>query len=268
VDRAAGQGRQLSGRRFRSADGWRAAYADRHAALSAQALDRRPERCARAGIPEAARKTLTSKSDHALDIVRKARARGVRFSHVGVDAGYGKEPAFLRALDDANEVFVADVHRDQRIWTEEPGLHLPSRSPRADVRPRSDKRPSRPSRWRPWRRVWGRGTGRAMSCATARAALWKSISRIAGSGFGMARKNSRDAGIWSYGREVNSPKTLKYSLSNAPVDTSTHQLACMQGDRYWVERSFEDAKGECGWRLSGAGLAGLASPTSRSSCWR
>ena len=50
----------------------------------------------------------------------------MRFSHVGVDAGYGKEPAFLRALDDANEVFVADVHRDQRVWTEDPGLHVPA----------------------------------------------------------------------------------------------------------------------------------------------
>ena len=46
----------------------------------------------------------------------------MRFEWVGVDAGYGKEPAFLRALDDTSEVFVADVHRDQRVWTEEPEL--------------------------------------------------------------------------------------------------------------------------------------------------
>ena len=84
-----------------------------------------PERCERAGAPEAARET-TSKSQHALDIVRRARERGMRFSHVGVDAGYGKEPAFLRALDDGGEVFVADVHRDQRVWTEDPGLHVPA----------------------------------------------------------------------------------------------------------------------------------------------
>ena len=68
----------------------------------------------------------TSKSEHPLDIVRRARERGVRFSHVGVDAGYGKEPAFVRALDDAGETFVADVHRDQRVWTEDPGLHVPA----------------------------------------------------------------------------------------------------------------------------------------------
>ena len=73
--------------------------------------------------PEA--RQLISKTAHALDIVRTARARGLRFGWVGVDAGYGKEPGFLRALEDANEVFVADVHRTQRVWTEDPGLHVP-----------------------------------------------------------------------------------------------------------------------------------------------
>jgi hypothetical protein len=47
-------------------------------------------------------------------------------------------------------------------------------------------------------------------------------------------------------REVKSEKTIKYSLSNAPVDTPLLRLAQMQGQRYWVERTFEDAKGECG----------------------
>src|SRR6202042_2099437 len=83
-----------------------------------------PARCAEAGVPETARK-LTSKSEHALDIVRQARARGIRFEWVSADAGYGKEPAFVRALEDMGEIFVADVHRDQRVWTEDPGLHVP-----------------------------------------------------------------------------------------------------------------------------------------------
>jgi hypothetical protein len=40
-----------------------------------------PVRCEQAGVPLDAR-TLTSKSDHALDIVRRARARGMRFEWV------------------------------------------------------------------------------------------------------------------------------------------------------------------------------------------
>ena len=47
-------------------------------------------------------------------------------------------------------------------------------------------------------------------------------------------------------REVGSPTTLKYSLSNAAPDTPILRLAQMQGHRYWVERIFGDAKGECG----------------------
>ena len=47
-------------------------------------------------------------------------------------------------------------------------------------------------------------------------------------------------------REVGAPKKIKYSLSNAPANTKLERLARIQGARYWVERAFEDAKGECG----------------------
>lgn len=47
-------------------------------------------------------------------------------------------------------------------------------------------------------------------------------------------------------REVNAPDTIKYSLSNAPSDTSVERLAYMQAQRYWIERTFQDAKNECG----------------------
>jgi hypothetical protein len=33
----------------------------------------------------------------------------MRFGWVGVDGGYGKDPAFLRALDEMGETFIADV---------------------------------------------------------------------------------------------------------------------------------------------------------------
>src|SRR4051812_7110250 len=83
-------------------------------------------RCDRAGIPVPARQ-LRSKAELALEIVRTARQRGMQFGWVGVDGGYGKEPALLRALDDVGEVFVADVHSSQMVWTEPPGLQVPAR---------------------------------------------------------------------------------------------------------------------------------------------
>ena len=48
-------------------------------------------------------------------------------------------------------------------------------------------------------------------------------------------------------REIGSlSEELKYSLSNAPQETSTERLAHMQGQRYWIERAFQDAKSHCG----------------------
>jgi SRSO17 transposase len=204
-----------------------------------------PARCEQAGIPLDAR-TLTSKSEHALDIVRQARARGMRFAWVGVDAGYGKEPAFLRALDDMNEVFVADVHRTQRIWTEPPELAVP---------------PSQPGRGRPARKRQ----------ASGEAVTVESLVKGFGSGDwtrcvlrdstrGELRVDLAHRRVWVWGgeeetsrcwhlivrREVKSERTIKYTLSNAVADAPLLDLGQMQGQRYWVERTFEDAKGECG----------------------
>src|SRR5271169_3076486 len=134
-----------------------------------------PARCERAGIPEAAREKM-SKSELALDIVRRARARGIRFAWVGVDGGYGKEPDFLRRLDDENETFVADVHRNQHIWTKEPGLHVPA---------------SKPGRGRP-------------------------------------------------------SKKQKPATASITVEKLAEGIPPEDWTRYWVERAFEDAKGECG----------------------
>jgi SRSO17 transposase len=204
-----------------------------------------PQRCDRAGVPEPAR-AKTSKSQHALDIVRRARERGVRFSHVGVDAGYGKEPAFLRALDEANEVFVADVHRDQRVWIEDPGLHVPapasgrgrpSRKQQAAAAPVTVEQLARGLPAQAWMRCLLRESTRGrlqVDIAHRRVWVWDGEEARARCWHLIVR------------REVRSVKTIKYSLSNAPADTPTLGLARMQGDRYWVERIFEDAKGECG----------------------
>ncbi|MSP01422.1 MAG: hypothetical protein EXR07_10305 [Acetobacteraceae bacterium] len=204
-----------------------------------------PARCEAAGVPEAARRQ-TSKSEHALDIVREARARGMRFEWVSVDAGYGKEPAFLRALEDMNEIFVADVHRNQRVWTEHPGLHIPGTTP-------------------------GRGRPSTKQQATATPIAVESLAKglrredwtrhiLRDSTRGQLRVDIAHRRIWAWDgeetqprcwhlvirREVGSPKTIKFTLSNAPVETPRLRLGQMQGQRYWVERAFEDAKGECG----------------------
>ena len=162
----------------------------------------------------------------------------------GIDAGYGKEPAFLRALDDANEVFVADVHSVQRVWTERPEIYVPPPKPGRQTRKLQTSSAGitveslvKEFRAEDWTRCVLRDSTRGelrVDVAHRRVWVWN-------------REESAPR-CWHLivRREVGSPKTIKYSLSNAQADTPILRLAQMQGQRYWVERVFEDAKGECG----------------------
>jgi SRSO17 transposase len=254
-DRSVGVARQWSGRLGKVdncqvavfgvlSDGQRHAPVDMRLYLPKCWIDD-PARCERAGIPMKAR-SLASKSEHALDIVRQARARGMRFEWIGVDAGYGKEPAFLRALDAMNEVFIADVHRTQRIWTQQPGLAVP---------------PSQPGRGRPAKRRQASAepvTAESLVKGFAAADWTRCVLRDSTRGELRVDLAHRRVWVWDgeedtprcwhliVRREVKSEKTIKYTLSNAPADTPVLSLGQMQGQRYWVERTFEDAKGECG----------------------
>jgi SRSO17 transposase len=204
-----------------------------------------PARCDLAEIPTGAR-TMRSKTDLALEMVRAARVRGMRFGWVGVDGGYGKEPAFLRALDDMGETFVADVHGPQRVWTEPPGLYVP---------------PPQSTRGRPPNKQQAAVDGITVEKLVAGFGPhdWKRCV-LRESTRGPLRVDVAHRRVWVWDgaetaarcwhlivrREVGAPQRIKYSLSNAPADTALERLAEMQGGRYWVERAFEDAKGECG----------------------
>ena len=254
-DRSVGVARQWSGRLGKVdncqvavfavlSDGQRHAPVDMRLYLPKRWIDD-PARCEQAGIPRKAR-TLTSKSGHALDIVRAARARGMQFEWVGLDAGYGKEPAFLRALDAMNEVFVADVHRTQRIWIEQPELVVP---------------PSLPGRGRPAHKRQASGAPVTVESLVKRFGPgdWTRCV-LRDSTRGELRVDLAHRRVWVWDgeeemprcwhlivrREVKSEKTIKFSLSNAAADMPVLRLGQMQGQRYWVERTFEDAKGECG----------------------
>jgi len=205
-----------------------------------------PARCDRAEIPTEAR-TMRAKSALALEMVHAARARGMRFGWVGVDGGYGKEPAFLRALDDMGETFVADVHsgpagldRTARAARPAAAVHARGRSPskqHAAVEGITVEKLVAGFGANDWTRCTLRDSTRGplrVDIAHRRVWVWDGEETAARCWHLVVR------------REVGAPKKIKYSLSNASAGTSLERLAQMQGERYWVERAFEDAKGECG----------------------
>lgn len=73
------------------------------------------ERCLAAGIPT---DQIVAKSKHqlALELVTHAHSLKLGYHWIGCDGFYFDVPAFLRALNTMNEIFMADVHKDQHIY--------------------------------------------------------------------------------------------------------------------------------------------------------
>ncbi len=204
-----------------------------------------PQRCLDAKVPEE-HIILRSKSELALEMVLKARERGVRFSWVGVDGGYGKDPGFLRSLDDSGENFIADVHKDQQVYLEDPDPFVPE-SRNTGGRPRSrlvtDVDKLRVDEWcrrqprSSWRRIVLRdSTKGVLRIEVLHRRIWVWDGKEA------------KARCWHLvaSREVGTGKKIKYGLSNLPATMSVRQIARSQRQRFWIERSFQDSKSESG----------------------
>jgi len=211
------------------------------------------ERCVAAGVPPS-EVILKSKADLAFEMVLQARQNGVRFSWVGTDGGYGKDPAFLRRLADSGEVFVSEVHRDQQIYLEDPAPCVPERKTLRGKRPtrlEAQSASQRVDAWaqaRPpehWQKVAVRpGTKGELRVEALHDRVW------------LWDGSEQKARLWHLvaTREVGSSEKIKYALSNAPAETSLERLVQMQRQRFWIERSFEDGKSESG--LSGYQVRG------------
>ena len=203
-----------------------------------------PQRCLEAGVPEQLIKNQR-KQDLALKIVRSARARGVSFSWVGCDAFYGEDPAFLRSLEDTGEVFMADVHKDQRIYLKDPAPYVPDRKSKKGRKPtrlKARTKAVRADRWADeqpadaWQKMDVRDTTKGklrVAVLSRRVWLWDG-------------KESK-AHCWHLVvRKTLVTNEVKYSLSNAPATTPLKCLVYMQGQRYLIERVFQDSKNQCG----------------------
>ncbi len=201
------------------------------------------QRCKAAGIP-AEHRQAKSKTALALEMIRHQRALGVRFAWVGVDGGYGKEPEFLRAVEDLGETFAADVHKNQRIYLCDPEPRVPqSGRGRPSSRLRAHSPAERADRWaaaqppEAWQRVVLReSTAGRLEVDVLHRRVWLWDGQEA------------QARYWHLvvRREIGSPETIKYTLSNAAADIPPERLAQMQAQRFWIERAFQEAKSACG----------------------
>ena len=62
----------------------------------------------------------------------------------------GENPAFLRSLDQINETFMVDVHKDQHIYLENPEPVIPERRSNKGPEPKKLKAQTEPIRVDKW----------------------------------------------------------------------------------------------------------------------
>jgi len=203
-----------------------------------------PARCARAGIPEAARAALT-KPEIALNEIDRVRAAGVRFGCVLADAGYGLSAPFRQGLSARGLVWSVGVPRTQKVFTTGVGLLFP-RAHRG--KPRLHPVPSENAsdaadvlaagRWR--RIVWRQGSKGALAARFAAVRV-----RVADGPRSPRHGHLPGEEVWLVG-EWRSSGERKYYLSNLPPGASLHRLAAAIKARWVCEQAHQQLKQELG----------------------
>jgi len=202
-------------------------------------------RCENAGIPATAREHKT-KQQLALEMLKADMAVGVRFGWVGGDGLYGHGDELSYAINDLGLTFLFDVHCDQPVYVKAPEIAVPQKKPgrgRPPTLPTTEAQPITAKAYQEglresdWQEVAVRETTKGvltLSMHVRRVWVWD--------------KQELQARCWTLVISHNkADNRLKYSLSNGDVETTPlERFAYMQAQRYWVERSFQDAKSELG----------------------
>jgi len=203
-------------------------------------------RCEEAKIPTEFR-TYKTKPELALDMIKQDITRGVRFDWIGGDGLYGHNTKLCDGLDELGLFFVMDVHKNEKIFLHEPSFKVPEAKKGAGRKPTKLK---------------------ADFCSFRLDKLqegipeddWK-LEDIRDTVKGKLRLHVYKKEIWTWdGKSPNAKKRIliitkttdskpkiKYSISNGDIEAHSHcEYAYFVSQRYWVERSFDNAKNELG----------------------
>jgi SRSO17 transposase len=200
-------------------------------------------RCKKAKVPEEQRVHRT-KAQLALEIVRRSRQRGLRFAWVGGDEVYGANQPLTDALEDLGEIFLMDVCSVLRLYESDPSVQRPKMG-----------RPAKGAAPAPQPAVRMQTVAQWAQEGFATESRWITLRETTR---GKLRARLWVKALWQWDKSSASARprllivrqeedgSFKYSLSNCPEDTTWERLGYMQAQRFWIERSFQDAKSELG----------------------
>ncbi len=203
---------------------------------------KRREKC---GVPEDV--VFKTKAELGLEMILHARANDVPFGWIGMDSFYGEQTWLRDEINNEGMVYMADVPSNTRVWLDLPKTGILARKGDRGRIPTKEKLldgepdPIEVRKLKDlldasqWERVFVRDTERKE--------LWSNM--VCFRVYPVVDKLPGDE-LWLIIRKDDGESSIKYQLSNAPPNTSVERFAQMSCSRYWIERSFEDAKGIAG----------------------
>src|SRR4029434_3321148 len=195
------------------------------------------------GLPE--ERTFETKIALGLQMVKRAKAQGLPFELLACDALYGRAHQFRADLDTEGVRYAAQVPADTLVYLSAPRVGVPQkRSKRGRPRTRLQVlSPHTPQEVRtlagspstPWQHVHVRQTERGwLEVDFALRQVWTiAAGKVPRVEWLVIRRDTEG--------------DCAYPLLIAPADTPASYLMAGSCQRYFTERTFEDAKTEIGW---------------------
>ena len=180
-------------------------------------------------------------------MVKAARAQGLEFKWVLANSAYGCSLEFCRQIEALKYQYMMDAAGTTRVWDADPEPVLPAEG--------EGGRRSRAKILRGNSQAKRHKLGELVEKQFANQAKEVTI-RETTKGPLRAKVLILSVWLWEEGAERPERRTvvarqyedgrIKVSWTNAPEGSRAEELAYIQAQRHWIERSFEDAKSELG----------------------
>lgn len=193
----------------------------------------------RLGIPED--RTFETKIELGLKMIRRAKSNGLPFKGIGCDALYGRDMKFRAELRNDGILYMADVPYNTKVYLNKPKLEIPKKKSNRGRNPQKVQVVSiekainvnKIMRKKDWKRIQVRDTERGiLNDEFAIRRVWTICDGEAVEEWLVVRKEKNNK--------------FSYSLSNGPLEMPFKELVWWKCQRYFVERSNQDAKSETG----------------------
>jgi SRSO17 transposase len=201
------------------------------------------EKWKKLGIPDG--RQSETKPELGLKMVKRVKAHGLPFDLLACDALYGRDHHFRAAVNSENVLYAAQVPANTHVYLSEPRVGLPKRRGKKGRRPTKLRVLSRQKphevralarrRRTEWQRVRVRHTERGwLEADFAVLRVWT------------VPKGQPAQPEWLVIRR-DAQNKYTYTLLNAAADTPAAVLIEWSCQRYFAERTYEDAKTEIGF---------------------